>query len=574
MIFLRPWFLLLLPVIFLLYLLRKKLKNQNVWKKYVSSKLQPYLLISHMSGKKEKSSFLKIAFLWSLLVVALAGPAYEKTPIETGANLDGTILVVDLNSLNHSTLMQLKVKLSETLKHLKDERVGLVLYDKKGYVALPMTQDLQIIHEMIASLSPSVLPEIGNHPEQGFKTAIEQFKNNNLSHGRILFFTGGLDGVDAVLPIINNTNYKIGVLALGAEGVKTPVLSSNGQFQRDANNNPVLVAPNKNILSKLGTVVFATPNNDDIKQLIKQSKIHASETLFNQATNDLLKIDSYKDMGVYLVVCLMPFIALLFRKGIFFILILCLCTPNAYASIWIREDQKLYQVNQQAVQDYHSKDYLSALAGFTQDNSQTGLYNQANAKAHMGYFQEAIDLYNQVLEQNNQHSEAKFNKEYLERLMKKNQQNQQSQNNNQESQDESNPESQNQNSDKSDNQDNQSENNDENKNNSDDNTQGSSDNSDSNQNSEESNSSNKNESPQETKTDNSDIENKENQSQINENKQEKQEENPSQNSQGFNEQENKNQPIDQSSQEIFNRLKKDPSRLLKYRLYNQNRRNK
>ena len=114
----------------------------------------------------------------------------------------------------------------------------------------------------------------------------------------------------------------------------------------------------------------------------------------------------------------------------------------------------------------------------------------------------------------------------------------------------------------------------ENKNNSDDNTQENSDQSDLNQNSEESDSSNNNESQQESKTDNSNTENKEQESQTNQNETQKQEDNPSQDLSNFSMQENQNQPIDQSSQEIFNRLKKDPSRLLKYRLYNQNRRNK
>lgn len=581
MIFLRPIFLILLPVIFILYFIKKNSKTNNKWQKFISPKFQPFLLISNKKGKEEKSSFYKIAVLWCLLVIALAGPSFEKIPTDTGTSLDGTILLVDLNSLNPKTLMQLKIKLSETLKNLTSNRVGLVLYDHKGYVALPMTEDIQIIQEMIPALSPSVLPQIGNYPEQGFKTAIEQLKNNNLSTGRILFFTGGVNSVDEIIPLIENNDYEIATLALGEENTKTPVLSSNGQFQRDKSGNLILITPEKKMLSKLGPVAFATPDNKDIDYLLKASESIASENIFNEKDNPLLKLDSYKDVGVYLLVLLMPFIALFFRKGVFFVLIFFTLSQQAHASIWIREDQKLYQTNQKAIEDYRAKDYLSALAGFTQDKSSTGLYNQANAKAHMGYIPEAIDLYNQVLAQNPNHKEAQFNKDYLERLMKKNQEKEkqnsnQNQDNKSENQQQNNPE--NQEESKKENKDNEN------------NPQPEQNNEmpeDENEQNLEQPSSNNSQENEKEETENQNPEDEQNNSLQEEKNQESNqtpqenktksltdEKSDAENQKQTLKEEKENESLDQSSQEIFNRLKKDPSRVLRHRLKEQNRRNK
>ncbi len=596
MIFMRPWFLLLLIAIPFFFHLRKKSLTNNPWKKIIKPEFLHLLMVKTDQTKKTKSSIILISLLWAILSIALAGPAFEKAPTKADKNDQGTVLIVDLNSLNKTTLTQVKIKLSEVIKRLKGERIGLVLYDEKGYIALPMTEDKKIVEELIPVLDPSVLPAVGNKPEEGFKTAIELIQNNKLDTGRILFFTGGVPSSKNTTSVLDNTPYSVGILGFG-DGKKTPILSPNGQFKRDANGNIVLTNLNKEELQKIGTLELWRPDDSDIISLLEKTNSFNKPSLFNNAENKLLTVDTYKDLGIYLLLFSMPFLALFYRKG-FFVFIILACSFNANASLWLRDDQILYNTNEKAVTAYKNKDYLSALAGFKNDSSETGLYNQANATAHMKRYQEAIDLYKQVLEKNPNHEEARFNKAYLEQMMKNNnsssQDKSQKDNQNQEKNESSSNQNNNQSSNTQDQNSDQKESDNESKTN---NEQKQSDNS-SNQNTDSESKENNLEQNAANASNNLDEKNKDSsneqqqeQSDKNENDQiyppteeqtqsdqKEKEEQSSPSTQNNNQQgqiteetENEN-PIDQTSQEIFNRLKKDPSRLLRYRLYEQNRR--
>lgn len=580
MIFLRPWFLLLILLIPVFYYFHKNNHTQNPWKKIINPEFLPFLLVNHHKLSNKKNIFVWLSILWTLLVIALAGPAFKKMPVIADKNPQGTVLIVDLNHLNKTTIPQLKIKLSETVKLLKEERIGLVLYDEKGYVALPMTEDSQIIQELIPVLNPSVLPTNGDNPTEGFKTAIELLKNNKLDNARILFFTGGTPNLKGIIPLIQKNNYSVGTLGLGTSE-KTPILGRDGNFKRDTNGQIILTNVNKNELSKLGPFEIWRPDNNDIISLIKQTTSVDNKSLFGADVSSFLSVDTYKDLGVYILVCLMPFIAIIYRKGFIIFLICLFVSTSGYASPWLREDQILYNTNKKAVEAYQNKDYLSALAGFQNDSSATGLYNQANATAHMGKYQEAIDLYAQALKLNPEHKEAAFNKAYLEQLMKNKQENasqKSDQNDNQSKENKQNDSSQNMS-------------------NSDDKDQNKSalqndvqENEDQNQPQSKENSANDSTKKQENQQDTSqETSTQENATPSQENQNEQvypQQENDD----SLKNQENANQkntetehlqkigvetdeqPIDQTTQEIFNLLKKDPSLLLRYRLNEQYRR--
>ncbi|MBO7244663.1 MAG: VWA domain-containing protein, partial [Alphaproteobacteria bacterium] len=429
MIFLRPWFFLFLLALIPLYYLTLKKEKYSSWKKYIKKDFIPFLLTDGKEKKVKKNSFIKIALLWTLLTLALTGPSFQKIPTTSSKPFEGTVLIADLNSLNQNTLMQLKIKLTQAINLLPDEKIGLVLFDKKGYTALPLSDDREILKELIAVLKPDVLPLEGQNFAEAFNEADKLFQNTGLKTGRILLFTGGVPKEITAFNNINTHAYKVGVLGLGNSSQPLPVLDKNNAFKRDKNNNVLLVAPDKEVLSKLGLYIEQTPNDADIKKLINQTKSLSINPQSPLLPDNFLKIDEYQDLGIYVLIVLMPFIALFFRKGLLFAFIIFIFSTPSQADFWQREDQKLYQTNQKGIQEYKEKKYLDALARFQKDKSANGLYNQGNAKAHLGNIQEAINLYSEALQKNPQHQEAAFNKAYLENLMNQEKENQQAQNN-------------------------------------------------------------------------------------------------------------------------------------------------
>jgi Ca-activated chloride channel family protein len=112
-----------------------------------------------------------------------------------------------------------------------------------------------------------------------------------------------------------------------------------------------------------------------------------------------------------------------------------------WQTLWLRPDQQAYRALQNGdpaaaarlFEDtqwrgsarYRSGDFSGAVSDFTQDASLTGLYNQGNALARLGRYPEAIERYEQVLQEDPGQQEAAFNKALLEKLLE--QQNQQEQ---------------------------------------------------------------------------------------------------------------------------------------------------
>ena len=597
MIFLRPYWLILLLVPCLFLWLQRKGKKDNPWQKYISPALMPYLSVSVKTGGRQTRIHWLIAFIWCLSTIALSGPAFDKLPTPAVDESVATVLIVDLNTLNSEKTKYLHIKLYDLIRQLGDNQIGLVLYDTKGYIALPLTRDKEMLNTLIPSLEPSVMPSIGNDVFQGFQKADALFRNTNQKTGRILLITGGTPDISSTVSAIRQMPYTIGILGIGDEETGSPVMTRNGSFLRDSSGHLVLSKPEATVLSQLGIYRTATPNGAEISELIQETKpanIPFLQTNLPDFMSASVKADVWRDLGIYLVCMALPFLALLFRKGLFFIGLIVLTmnhTSPAVAGLWLRPDQESYRQIESANEAYRQKDYQKALSIYEKETNLEALYNKANTLAQVGHYQEAIETYNTLLKQMPQHTDGAYNKEYLEKQLQK-QQNQSNQTQSEQNQssdrndtssnnkpDNNNHSNQQQNQEESPSSDSSEQNN--NKNHHSDNI----DRSQNNQTSAEKFSDNAD--TLQNQSDNSQTESKQKiseQEKPQTNDSDKMDnntsgglstpqfsdspDNPSHSSHSFEEIE-KSDMRDQETQQIINRLKKDPSRVLRYRLYQQ-----
>ena len=169
------------------------------------------------------------------------------------------------------------------------------------------------------------------------------------------------------------------------------------------------------------------------------------------------EFDSWFDQGHWLAAALLPLCLLGFRRGALIMLAFAVATPGFDAAaaptaasetapgtiwdkLWWRDDQRAHQAltageperaailfedpQWRAVARYRTGDWTDALRGFNQDTTTTGTYNRANAHARLGNYQQALDLYGQVLAAAADHEDAAFNKALVERLLQQQQQQQ------------------------------------------------------------------------------------------------------------------------------------------------------
>lgn len=384
MIFIRPLVLLLLLVPFVWRVIRHYQPADTPWTKWVDANLLPHLLVGGKKGLSQSLWRWGLIALWSCFVIAAAGPAFQKLPVPVSHSLPNTVIVFDLGpAMQGSPLTTAKIKLHDLLTALKGNRVGLVLYADKGYTAIPLTQDRGLIRSLIPTLDPSVLPNNAQNPASGFEQANTLIQQTG-GKGRIIYLTAG--GVDARGI---KTPYPVGVLGLDDKAI-SPALKSLGAYQAKTTD-----------ASDIFTLLNATEPDTAIQ-------FDGEE-----------QTDTWADLGGLLALILLPFFALTFRRGFLFVLLLGAFIP-AQAAFFLRPDQEAYQQQAQAVSDYRSGAYEKAIQGF-----QNHPYNQGNALAHAGKIQEAIQAYATALKQNPDDEDARFNKEYLEKQLPPQEQNQQ-----------------------------------------------------------------------------------------------------------------------------------------------------
>ena len=437
MILLRPWFLLfaLMPLIF--WIFKKKLSADNPLERFIDKKLLPYLTV-HFNIGAYRLKMRWFLFLWFLLTVAGAGPAFEKIAVPARISAPADVIVMDLSPAMGSHLTKAKLKLHDLITALKGHQIGLVLYDEKGYTATPVTSDLDVILNIIPALSPSVMPRPINKPSAGFKQADELLKNAHVKKGHIIYITaGGFDSTD-LQKTVTSLAHPITTLAIEHDKDGYPVALPDGDFMRASNGDLLMVKPDKKILEQIGQYIPMTLDDSDIQKII-------SHTPFLSDTSDTTQqADMWKEIGPYLLLCGIPFFLWWFRKGAFFILILTL-PLGVQAGFFERPDQEKYRKTMTGIEAYQRGNFEAARQVFEHGGSADDWYNAGNAKAHMNDIQGAIKAYDQALKINPNHVDAIWNKEYLQKQLppqNQSQNNNQDQSNNQQNQSQSSDDSQ------------------------------------------------------------------------------------------------------------------------------------
>lgn len=459
-IFLHPhWLIGLLPVALVLLWLLTRSKNQTL----IAPHLAKGMGLEHKTNPSFKLSLVTLA--WSLAIVALAGPSFEKQSLPTFNNTHARVLVMDMSRSMYATdnkpnrLTQARYKALDLLKRWQDGYTGLIAYAADAYTISPLTNDTATISNLLPNLSPDIMPYQGSDAAKGVKAAIKMLQDSNNPAGDIVLITDDIDDHEksAIENLVHDTNWRLSILAMGTPA-GAPIPQSDGSLLQDSHGNTVIAHANFNKMKSLantvgGLFIPMQLNNQDVETITKATKSHL--LMGGQMQNQQVK--SRIDNGYFLLPLIVIPALMLFRKGLIFLLIVCCYTvlpsQHAYASPWLNQNQeakraydaKDYKQAAQLFTDpewkgaaqYQAGDYRGAIQSFSQITNPTSdqTYNLANAYAQNQQYKKAISLYNQILKQQPNHADAKHNLKQVENALKQQQQQQQQQKNNQQNKD-------------------------------------------------------------------------------------------------------------------------------------------
>ncbi|MCK5383226.1 MAG: VWA domain-containing protein [Gammaproteobacteria bacterium] len=456
--FLQPlWFLALLPLLALLWSLRKPGEQDNAWRRVCDAGLLPYLL-TRPDSRASRLPLWLLAGGWLLGVVALADPVWEQQPQPVFRNEAARVVVLDLSNsmfspdLKPSRLVRARYKVADILDQELDGQTALVVFAGDAFAVTPLTNDGETIRALLSPLEPGLMPSQGSRVDLGLQKAGHLLRQAGALRGDILVITDGYEDERALdaAAVLKETGYRVSVLGVGTEA-GAPIPVAGGGFLRDNRDEVVLPGLDKQALQSLaaaGGGRYATINSDeaDIKYLLQTYTPGVDEV----TTSTGHTTDTWRSHGALIILLLLPLAALAFRRGWLMMVLVSvsvgISAPRpamaaGWDDLWLRPDQQAARALQggdpaqaarladdpglRGTAAYQAGDFEQALDAFGESLGQDADYNQGNALAQLGRYEEAIAAYDRALGNQPGMPDAEHNRAEVEKLLQQQQEQQQ-----------------------------------------------------------------------------------------------------------------------------------------------------
>ena len=454
--FLRPqWFAALLPLALLLWFLFFRKGAHSNWETVVDERLLPHVLIKGARAKR-RTAFILTATGGLLGIIALAGPVWEKLPQPVFSAQDALVIALDLTrsmdatDVSPSRLERARYKIRDILDQRREGQTALLVYAGEAFTVTPLTDDSETIKSQLNALDTGIMPVTGNRTDKALARALDLLKQAGMGRGHVLLISDEADPDTAGASVdrLREEGYRLSVLGTGTRH-GTPVLLPDGGFLKGADGEIVIPVLDEGGLRRLtasggGIYVRLTKDDRDTRLLAGTFSTVQPDA---EAAGAEITADVWREQGPWLVLCLLPLAALLFRRGYILALALVLVSPPeaVYAldweDLWLRQDQQGQRAMDagdfataaelfadpawKAAAQHRAGDYQGAIDSLEQLDDAQSNYNTGNALARLGRYHEAIAAYDRTLAQQPDHADAKFNRDLLEKELERQQSQQQ-----------------------------------------------------------------------------------------------------------------------------------------------------
>ena len=456
--FLRPqWFVAVLPLALLIWFLFFRKGADSNWEALVDEPLLPHILIRGVR-RTRRVALLSTTAGGLLGIIALAGPVWEKLPQPVFTTQDALVIALDLTrsmdaaDVSPSRLERARYKIRDILDQRHEGQTALLVYTGEAFTVTPLTDDGETIKSQLKALDTNIMPVTGNRTDRALDKALDLLKQAGMRRGHVLLITDDADPDRAEESVrrLRNEGYRLSILGVGTRH-GAPVLLPDGGFLQGKDGEIVIPVLDESALRRLaaaggGMYVHLTKDDQDTRLLT--GNFSAVQPDAEQAGTGTTA-DVWREQGPWLVLCLLPLAALLFRRGYIFVLAAVLLAPAdpVYAldweGLWLRKDQRGQRAmdtrDYEAAAEWFDDPAWKAAAQHRAGNYQAAVdtlekldvaqsnYNRGNSLARLGRYHEAIAAYDRTLAELPDHADAKFNRELLEQELERQQAQQQQQ---------------------------------------------------------------------------------------------------------------------------------------------------
>lgn len=432
----RPgWLLAFIPALLILWLLWSQDSVARQLSRIVSPHLLQHLLIRPQGRARIRPIYL-LGVGVILMVVALAGPAWQREPLPFAEDEAPLVLVMglaesmDSKDVKPSRLERAKQKGRDLLALRPGARTGLVAYAGSAHMVLPLTDDLNILETYLDALETSIMPVAGNDTSKALLLAQQMLTSETVA-GSILLMTDGVEA-QAVPDFVEHSR----------ESKHALVVLALNPYADKSEENPETVS--FKTLAKQGGIHVTTLTVDDTDVHRINARIQSHMKLVQDQNNN----QRWQDVGYWLILPIVIIAAVWFRRGWSIqwvaaaVLLTVFCQPNTasasgfrFMNLWLTPDQQgryhfdraNYMEAAERFEDplwkgtacYAAGKFDEAIIQFTRVKTAEGFFNLGNAQSHKGDYPAALTAYEKALSLKKDYQEARFNLEYIQLLIPK-----------------------------------------------------------------------------------------------------------------------------------------------------------
>ena len=448
--FLRPgWLVLIIPGCWLVFRLHQRWKKRTDWSGVVEPHLLELLLVEARGIRRTWIPWM-LSLMLILVLTAMAGPVLEKRSVPVLKKNLAKVLVLDVShsmlaeDLRPNRIERAKFKLRDLLNRIDEGETALIAYAGDAHVISPLTSDTHTITTLLPGLEPDIMPHRGSRPDRAMELAVKLLDGHSANPGEVIWLTDGIP--ENMIPTVAQLlgRHRLSVIGVGTEK-GAPIPGKNSGFLKNSKGGIVMSRLDTSHLQALaqqkgGTFQILRNDDQDLERVLNQP------ILMNEYLEDETEKqgDIWREEGPWLLLVLLPLAALMFRRGLIFGFLLIslhlpgfLMSERAYAfewkDLWKNKDQQGQQFfiegsHSEAAQVFENPEWKglshfrsgnleNALEEWKEIDSPRSLFNQGNALAKLGKLDQAIDRYDQVLEREPEHSDARFNRDLLKKLL-------------------------------------------------------------------------------------------------------------------------------------------------------------
>jgi len=449
--FLRPgWLVLIIPGCWLVFRLHQRWKKRTDWSGVVEPHLLELLLVEARGVRGSWIPWM-LSLMLFLVLTAMAGPVLEKRSVPVLKKNLAKVLVLDVShsmlaeDLRPNRIERAKFKLRDLLNRIDEGETALIAYAGDAHVISPLTSDTHTITTLLPGLEPDIMPHRGSRADRAMELAVKLLDGHSANPGEVIWLTDGIP--ENMIPTVAQLlgRHRLSVIGVGTEK-GAPIPGKNSGFLKNSKGGIVMSRLDTSHLQALaqqkgGTFQILRNDDQDLERVLNQP------ILMNEYLEDETEKqgDIWREEGPWLLLILLPLAALMFRRGLIFGFLLIslhlsgfVISERVYAfewkDLWKNKDQQGQQyfiegLHSEAAQVFENPEWKglshfrsgnleNALEEWKEIDSPRSLFNQGNALAKLGKLDQAIDRYDQVLEREPEHSDARFNRDFLMKLLK------------------------------------------------------------------------------------------------------------------------------------------------------------